>query len=38
MLHLKLAQTRKIIGFIRHFLEPTDYETRQTYINILKEE
>lgn len=38
ILHLKLAQKRKIIGFISHFLEPTDYKTRQSYINILKEE
>ena len=30
--------TRKIIGFIRHYLEPIDYETRQSYVNLLKEE
>ena len=28
ILHLRLSVTRKIIGFIRHYLEPYDYEIK----------
>ena len=38
ILHLRLSVTRKIIGFIRHYLEPYDYKIKQRFISILKEE
>ena len=38
ILHLRLSVIRKIIGFIQHYLEPYDYEIKQRFISILKEE
>lgn len=38
ILHLRLSTTRKIIGFLRYYLETYDKEVKQKFVALLRKE